>query len=173
MCINCSFYHRETKACTTCGFCGKKWIKNAFNIYLKPEYGDFIQEVYDQVVSNYQNSNEDHLFAESINMFQQSPLIGVLKSMDFRSRPLEYYNDVYDDDYNEIGLPYSHKTTYFALDILYNIGMLYDFLKLKAEAKAEAKEKGEGRREKGKGKQGKGRREKGNKEKGEGKREKG
>jgi len=47
--------------------------------------------------------------------------------MNIRSRPIEFYSDLYDEYYNEIGIPYSHKTTYNALEVLYYIGMLDEF----------------------------------------------
>ncbi len=101
-------------------------VKSAFNIYLKSEFVDYIPEIYDQVVSSYHYSNGDHLFAGSIDMFQQSP-VSSSKSLDFRSRPLEYNSDLYDENYNGIRLPYSHTTNYYALEVLYNIGMLDEF----------------------------------------------
>ncbi|MFX1385435.1 MAG: hypothetical protein ACFFBP_23705, partial [Promethearchaeota archaeon] len=103
-------------------------VKSAFNIYLKTEFTDYIQEIYDHILSSYyyDASRHDHFFAGAVNMFQTRPQ-GGLTSKDFRSRPIEFYNGLYDDYYSEIGLPYSHKTTYYALDILYYIGMLDEF----------------------------------------------
>jgi len=104
-------------------------VKSALGIYRKDRYNaDFKQKIYDQILSSYHYEPDDHFFAGCINMFQQSPLYGgVLMSMDLRSRPVEFYNQLYDEYYNEIGIPYSHKTTYYALEALYYIGMLGAF----------------------------------------------
>jgi len=104
-------------------------VKSALGIYRKPQYDEnFKQKVYNQILSSYyyDSSRHDHFFAAAINMFQERPQ-GGLVSKDFRSRPLEFYHQLYDIYYNEVGLPYSHRTTYYALEILYNIGMLGDF----------------------------------------------
>jgi len=104
-------------------------VKSALGIYRKDQYNaDFKQRIYDQILSSYHYEPDDHFFAGCINMFQQSTWLGgALISMDLRSRPVEFYSQLYDEFYNEIGIPYSHKATYYALETLYYIGMLGAF----------------------------------------------
>ncbi|MFX1338889.1 MAG: hypothetical protein ACFFDK_09795 [Promethearchaeota archaeon] len=107
-------------------------VKSALGIYRKVQYDEsFKQKIYGQILSSYyyDASRHDHFFAGAVNMFQQRPQ-GGLVSKDFRSRPIEFYDQLYDIYYNEIGLPYSHRTTFYALETLYNIGMLGDFAKV-------------------------------------------
>ncbi len=102
-------------------------VKSAVGIYRNSQYDvTFKQYIYDIILSNYENLNGKHLFAGAASMFQHSPYSSEIVK-NFRSRPIEYYNLGYSDKYNELGLCFSHQTTYNALETLYYISMLGEF----------------------------------------------
>ncbi len=102
-------------------------VKSALGIYREYQYdASFKQKIYNLIWSDYENLYGDHLFAGATHMFQHSVYNNEI-SKNFRSEPIEFYNAFYDDFYNNIGLRYSHETTYYALEVLYYIGMLGTF----------------------------------------------
>ncbi|TFG28407.1 MAG: hypothetical protein EU532_05395 [Promethearchaeota archaeon] len=99
-------------------------IVRAFHTYGRiQELNSFFPKLYERIMYlyNYRTGAIDwYYFNGWINNDYYGSLYPELRAWDvnFRSRPLEFFSDRYHTETNEIGLRYSHKTSFLALDTL-------------------------------------------------------